>query len=464
MERLLLIVFAIIISLFISTSAAGEFNFEANLHRRSPDETMCNQLIKPAGYSCTEHTVQTKDGYLVALQRLSSRNKDLGGQMGPPVLLQHGLFMAGDAWFLGSPEQSLGFILADEGFDVWVGNVRGTFWSHGHISLSEKDKVESIEYAFLPGFMILVTLWIVVLVAKSLSTDAKSIKHRLLFQEFWDWSWEELALFDLAEMIHYVHSVTSSKVFIVGHSQGTIMSLAALIQPNVVEMVEAAALLCPISYLDHLTAPLVLRIVALHLDQMVLAMGIHQLNFRSKILIDLLDSICDGHIECADLLTSITGKNCCFNSSSVDFFFEFEPHPSSAKNLRHLFQSMPCASSLAVIYEVHVNTFLIRKGTFSHYDYGMFKNLELYGQLNPPAFDLGLIPKTLPLWMGYGGRDSLADETDLERTLKELQGKPELLYLENYGHLDFLLSTQGKEDVYNNMIAFFRSLGKSSSS
>lgn len=109
-------------------------------------------------------------------------------------------------------------------------------------------------------------------------------------------------------------------------------------------------------------------------------------------------------------------------------------------------------------------TAVIRKGTFSHYDYGMFKNLELYGQLNPPAFDLSLIPKTLPLWMGYGGHDSLADVTDVERTLKELQAKPELLYLENYGHLDFLLSTQGKEDVYNNMIAFFRSLGKSSSS
>ncbi|KAJ6896333.1 hypothetical protein NC651_022521 [Populus alba x Populus x berolinensis] len=88
MDRLLLIVFAIIISLFISTSAAGEFNFEANLHRRSPDETLCNQLIKPAGYSCTEHTVQTKDGYLVALQRLSSRNKDLGGQMRPLVQLE----------------------------------------------------------------------------------------------------------------------------------------------------------------------------------------------------------------------------------------------------------------------------------------------------------------------------------------------------------------------------------------
>jgi lysosomal acid lipase/cholesteryl ester hydrolase len=44
-------------------------------------------------------------------------------------------------WFLDSSEQSLGFILADNGFDVWVGNVRGTRWSYGHISLSEKDKV-----------------------------------------------------------------------------------------------------------------------------------------------------------------------------------------------------------------------------------------------------------------------------------------------------------------------------------
>lgn len=61
-----------------------------------------------------------------------------------PLILCFSFFdykQAGDAWFLNSPEQSLGFILADEGFDVWVGNVRGTRWSHGHISLSEENKV-----------------------------------------------------------------------------------------------------------------------------------------------------------------------------------------------------------------------------------------------------------------------------------------------------------------------------------
>ncbi|KAI3413113.1 Lipase [Psidium guajava] len=364
---------------------------------------LCSLLIEPAGYPCSEHTLQTKDGYLLALQRVSSGSRDLWAQRGPPVLLQHGLFMAGDAWFLDSKGQSLGFILADHGFDVWVGNVRGTRWSHGHVSLSEKDK------------------------------------------NFWDWSWEDLALYDLAEMIHHISSITSSKLFLVGHSQGTIMSLAALTQPDIAEMVEAAALLCPISYLGHVSAPLVLRMVSMHLDQMVVALGIHQLNFRSEIGVNLLDSVCDGHIECNDLLTSITGKNCCFNNSRVDFYLEYEPQPSSSKNLRHLFQ-------------------MIRKGSFAKYDYGFFKNMKIYGQLKPPAFDLKHIPQTLPLWMAYGGNDALADMADLQLTLEELQSKPELLYIENYGHVDFLVGLKAKEDVYDHMIRFFMSFGKSSSS
>lgn len=311
--------------------------------------------------------------------------------------------MGGDAWFLDSMEESLGFILADHGFDVWVANVRGTHWSHGHVTLSEKSK------------------------------------------GFWDWSWQDLALYDLAEMICFINLKTSSKIFLVGHSQGTIVSLAALTQPDVVEMVEAAALLSPISYLDHITAPLVRRMVSMHLDQMVLALGMHQLNFRSNVLIDLIDSLCNGHLDCNDLLTAITGKNCCFNNSRVDFYLENEPHPSSAKNIRHLFQ-------------------MIRQGTFSQYDYGFFKNLRLYGQMKPPAFDLTRIPKSLPLWMSYGGNDALADVIDVQHTLNELQSTPELVYLENYGHMDFILSINGKEDLYNNMIGFFRSLGKSSSS
>ncbi|KAF6172614.1 hypothetical protein GIB67_023298 [Kingdonia uniflora] len=354
----------------------------------------------------------------------------------------------GDVWFLNSVEESLGFVLADHDFDVWVGNVRGTHWSHGHISLSEKDK------------------------------------------EFWDWSWQELACYDLVEMINYVHSVTDSKVFYVGHSQGTIMGLAAFTQPDIVDMVEAAALLSPISYLDHINSPFVLKLVSMHLDKIILDMGFHQLNFRSDFGVRILDSMCDGHMDCNDLLSSITGKNCCFNNSRVDFYLEYEPHPSSSKNLNHLFQSKLIKLSRILFVwrkrlslelegdnsgelegdnsgthgEAVVVRTVIRKGNFAKYDYGLLGNFKRYGQTKPSTFNLGNIPTSLPIWMAYGGNDALSDVTDLEHTIKELKHKPELLYLESYAHIDFILSVRAKEDVYNQMIGFFQSQGKLSSS
>lgn len=45
------------------------------------------------------------------------------------------------------------------------------------------------------------------------------------------------------------------------------MGLAALTMPEIVKMISSAALLCPISYLDHVSAGFVLRAVAMHLDQ-----------------------------------------------------------------------------------------------------------------------------------------------------------------------------------------------------
>jgi len=135
---------------------------------------MCATVVNGTGYPCTEYTVETQDGFLLGLQRIS-RGRD--GTKRLPVLLQHGLLQGGDNWFLNLPSQSLGFILADEGFDVWIANGRGTRWSHGHKTYSKHDR------------------------------------------EYWDWTWDELAEFDLPAMLKFVMTTTGSKVFYVGHSQ-----------------------------------------------------------------------------------------------------------------------------------------------------------------------------------------------------------------------------------------------------
>ncbi|XP_028804945.1 triacylglycerol lipase 1-like [Neltuma alba] len=139
-------------------------------------------------------------------------------------------------------------------------------------------------------------------------------------------------------------------------------------------------------------------------------------------------------------LNKITRKNCCFNNLRVDFYLQYEPQPSSSKNLHHLFQ-------------------MIREGTFCQNDYGILKNLRIYGQLKLPEFNLGDIPKSLPLWMAYGGNDALAYAIDFAHTLKELPSTPEHLLLEDYGHFDFILSLKAKRDIYDHMTRFLKSFG-----
>ena len=78
------------------------------------------------------------------------------------VLLQHGLLDSSAAWVLNEPPQSLGFILADAGYSVWLGNSRGNAFSRNHTGLD-------------PGRA-----------------------------PFWDFSWDDMAAYDMPAVVDYV--------------------------------------------------------------------------------------------------------------------------------------------------------------------------------------------------------------------------------------------------------------------
>lgn len=359
---------------------------------------LCESIIKAAGYPCEEITVPTSDGFLLGLQHIphgvvgsSSTHKKL------PVFLQHGLTQGGDIWALNPPKESLAYILADEGFDVWIGNLRGGRFSYGHKNLSPTDS------------------------------------------RFWDWSVDELADTDLPALVGYVTSATQSQLYYVGHSQGTILALAAMSDDNsaVTNMLKAGVLFAPIAYMQHMRSPLLTLSADLMLDKIVGLFGTREFNLNNEVGSWLVNN--DPNMICDNLLLDFSGPSCCINTSRVPYYLQWEPQSTSTKNLQHLAQMM-------------------RSGRFEKFDHGLFGNAAHYTRLSPPQYKLADIPRTMSLLMVSGGQDALADPIDVKRLAGELRCRVSSHYLSNYGHSDFVLGTQAQVDVYPQVINYLQTL------
>ncbi|KAH6923659.1 hypothetical protein HPB50_004399 [Hyalomma asiaticum] len=147
-------------------------------------DALRSPLARSKGYPVEEHVTTTEDGYVLSLQRVGGR---LLPPLGPPVLLVHGLLSSAAEWVINYPHQSLAFLLADAGYDVWLGNCRGTPYSRGHLEHSDSDG------------------------------------------RYWDFRLDEVGLFDLPALVDYVLERTGwPQLFLVGFSQGNTAAWAML--------------------------------------------------------------------------------------------------------------------------------------------------------------------------------------------------------------------------------------------
>lgn len=99
--------------------------------------TFQRDFVDQYGYPLEVHTdLQTDDGYLLTLFRIpySVKTNNSNVKKRPVVLLVSGLLLSAEDWVVQGPGKSLGFILADRGYDVWLGNVRGTMHSRKHVT------------------------------------------------------------------------------------------------------------------------------------------------------------------------------------------------------------------------------------------------------------------------------------------------------------------------------------------
>lgn len=81
------------------------------------------------GYRIETHEVITDDGYILTLHRISHKN-NVGKRI--PVLLMHGFIQSATDFVNLGPGKALSLLLCDKGYDVWLGNARGSTWSRKH--------------------------------------------------------------------------------------------------------------------------------------------------------------------------------------------------------------------------------------------------------------------------------------------------------------------------------------------
>lgn len=181
-------------------------------------------------YPLEEHFVETSDGYILGLHRIPFSPKLNNSHVKEKrvVLIQHGLECSSSDWVLAGPENGLAYLLADVGYDVWMGNSRGNIYSRNHTKLNPNRN------------------------------------------KFWLFDWHEIAMLDMPAVIDRVLEVSGQeKLHYIGHSQGgTVFLVLSSLRPDYTSSkIYSSHLLAPVCVCGQPRSPLI------HLSARVFGFG-----------------------------------------------------------------------------------------------------------------------------------------------------------------------------------------------
>ncbi|XP_074029937.1 gastric triacylglycerol lipase isoform X2 [Leptinotarsa decemlineata] len=124
-------------------------------------------------YTAEEHYLITEDGYEILVERAF-----LNISKPTPIIIVHGMAMNAIGW-VNKENISLARLLGDLGYDIWMLNFRGTWYSKGHINLKSTDK------------------------------------------DYWQFNLDDLGVHDVRSIVKLVYEKTNRQAIYIGYSMGT---------------------------------------------------------------------------------------------------------------------------------------------------------------------------------------------------------------------------------------------------
>uniref|UniRef100_A0A8D2PIR0 AB hydrolase-1 domain-containing protein n=1 Tax=Zosterops lateralis melanops TaxID=1220523 RepID=A0A8D2PIR0_ZOSLA len=349
---------------------------------------LSNELITYKGYPSEEYEVMTEDGYTITLNRIPYGIQNQGTSR-PVVFLQHGLLGDASNWVTNLPNNSLGFLLADAGFDVWMGNSRGNRWSRKH----QKYSIDQ--------------------------------------DEFWAFSFDEMAKFDLPAAINFILEKTGQeKLYYIGYSQGTTIGFIAFsTMPELAQKIKLYFALAPVTAIKYAKGP---ATKLLYLPEKMLR--VCEFLPHTECLTKIIAPVCSHRAFaklCRSVFFNLGGCNLKNIDNRINVYIAQTSAGTSVQNIIHWSQEA-------------------RSGKFQAYDWGSSKNMEKYQQIIPPLYNVEEM--TVPTAVWTGGQDLLADPKDAAILLSKIK---KLIYhkkIPEWAHLDFIWGLDAPLHVYNEII------------
>uniref|UniRef100_A0A8U8BB71 Lipase n=1 Tax=Geospiza parvula TaxID=87175 RepID=A0A8U8BB71_GEOPR len=365
--------------------AAGEC-FLNSPFPKNPEATMnISEMVSFWGYPSEEYDVVTEDGYILQLNRIPHGVR-------PVALLQHGLLTEGSIWLTNLANSSLGFILADAGYDVWIGNSRGNTWSRRHQVLTTTQ------------------------------------------DEFWAFSFDEMAKYDLPAMISFIEQKTGQKqLYYIGHSQGTTIGFIAFsTMPELAQKIKVFFALSPVTTVIFSQSPF--RKLSVFSDS-GLKVGLHyvlhsQNVFRRdcEIIYGLFHVIYrEGSCHILATIFGFNWKNT--NMSRFDVYMGHTPAGSSVQNIIHWLQV-----NLPSLPPVPHRVSLVPCGQ----------------PTGAPFYDVQDMEVPTAVW--NAGQDCMADPRDTALLLPQVRNLVHHKLIPHWNHMDFVLGLDATDILYREIL------------
>lgn len=358
-------------------------------------------FIAGLGLNLEEGQIITEDRYINTVWILNSKTK----RNGKSIILQHGLLDGAWTWLILG-EKSLAYILAEEGYTVYLHYIRGSQFSKSHLDYNT-----------------------------GLNSD------------YWDFSFDEMAEFDLPALIEYVKKRDNvEKVDYIGHSQGTLiffleyMNNPEFLEKNINRYI-ALGTVPNVNNAPHFLIKL--------FDKSNILEHIPIKNFMTfpPEIGQVLSPFCTGKLKdvCNSILKlAFSGIE---DTGRIDYerlgkhIFLYEPGGTSLQNMKHWIQ-------------------IYRAKKAQKYDYGsILDNLIHYGTIKPPAYDLSKFRDySIPSLITISDSDPFCNPDDTLEFLENVKNKDVLNVRSfvKYNHIDYIWSDDAYDEFYPEILAFLK--------